>query len=141
MADAFDARDFMERYFASMWDLAQAGPDALREWETEDIRWELPWSDRVSEFNGIEQHHRVMSGMTSLLSHYEVRVSEFYPMENPNRVIVIAHGGGPTRDGREYRNEHPMFITFRDGKFAHVREYFNPLWTRELVEGAARADA
>jgi ketosteroid isomerase-like protein len=141
MAEAFDARDFIERYFACMWDLSQAGIEELRQWETDDIEWELPWSDAFPVFHGLEQHHRVLSGMTSRLSHYEIRMTACHPTDDPNKIIVLAQGGGPTRDGREYRNEHVMFITFRDGKIAHVKEYFNVLKTRELVEGAPRTDA
>jgi uncharacterized protein len=141
VAEEFDAREFIERYFAAMWDLSQGGIDELREWETEDIVWELPWSERLPLIDGLEQHHRVFSGMTSQLAHYEIRVLHFYPTPDPEKVILIAEGGGPTTDGRTYRNEHPMFITFRDGKIAHVREYFNTVWTRELFEGAPRADA
>jgi ketosteroid isomerase-like protein len=137
----FDARDFIERYFAVMWDLSQQGIEALREWEADDIVWELPWSESFPEFRGLEQHHQVLSGMTSRLAGYEIRATDVYETPDPNEVIVIAQGGGPTRDGRDYRNEHIMFMRFRDGKVAHVREFFNVLKTRELVEGAPRADS
>ena len=132
MADAFDARDFIERYFARMWDLSQGGVEALRQWETEDVRWELPWTEGFAGFNGLDEHARVLGSMTNYLSHYEVRMTSFYATDDPERVIIEAVGGGPTVDGREYRNEHVMFMTFRDGKVAHVKEYANPLATREL---------
>lgn len=135
MDDNFDAKDFIERYFASMWNLSQAGVEALGEWETEDITWELPWTEGFSGFQGLEQHEQVLRGMTKFLSHYSITAEELHRTEKPNEVIVIAKGGGPTPEGRTYTNEHVMFISFRDGKIAHVREYANPLATRALRGG------
>ena len=135
MDDNFDARDFIERYFARMWDLSQEGVEALREWETEDITWELPWSANFPGFKGLEQHHQVLGGMTNFLTGYSITMSEFHQTEDPNEVIVVADGGGPTKAGGTYANEHVMFISFRDGKIAHVREYFNPLATARLTGG------
>lgn len=132
-SEAFDARDFMEGYYAGVWEMANGGVDAVREWEAEDIEYELPWSDRLKAFNGVQEHAKVLGFFTANLTSYEIRMTGFHPTADPNQVVVESTGAGQTVRGTEYRNDYVQFITFRDGKIARIREYFDPLRVRDLT--------
>jgi ketosteroid isomerase-like protein len=133
-SESFDARDFIERYYASAWELAKGDVDSLREWEVEDIDYQLPWSERLKGFTGVEEHAKVIRFLRDNLKNYEIRVTAFHETVDPNRVIVEATGGGETLSGKDYRNDYVQFITFRDGKIAQVREYFNTLAARSPTD-------
>lgn len=132
-SDRLDGREFIERYYANIWTAANMGVDALREWEAEDIDYELPWSDRVKAFKGVEAHAKMLEFFTSSLTSYEIRMTGFHPTADPNEFVIESTGTGRTVRGSEYRNEYIQFITLRDGKIARVREYFNPLAVRDLT--------
>jgi ketosteroid isomerase-like protein len=132
-SDAFDARDFLERYYEAVWDLAGGGVEALREWETDDIQYELPWSERLQAFQGLEAHAKVIGFLPLSLTSYEIRMTGFYPTADPNQFVIESTGVGQTIRGSEYRNDYVQFITFRDGKIARVREYFNTVKVKDLT--------
>ncbi len=131
--EAFDAREFIERYYAAIWELANGTVEALREWETDDIVYELPWSEKLQEFTGIETHVKVMSHLPANLKNYEIHMTAFYPTADPNEVVVESTGGGETMNGFDYRNEYVQFITFREGKIARVREFFDTIRARDIT--------
>jgi hypothetical protein len=141
MTDEFDARDFLRRYYAGIWDTATGGIDALGRWEVEDIDYELPWSEGPTVLRGIEAHARLLAGFAAALTSYEIEVRAIHATLDPSEFVIESTGRGRTRRGTEYRNDYVQFIALRDGKIARVREYFNPLWVRVLGGGHPREPA
>ncbi len=124
--EPFDAREFLERYFASIWDVLNGGVEAMRPWFVDDFYGETPWSASAPVADGIGAYAKIMAGFRPLMEHYEIRITEFHQTVDPNQVVVEARGGGPLVKGGEYWNDIILFITFRDGKMARQKEYFNP---------------
>jgi hypothetical protein len=132
MTDGFDARDFLRRYYDGIWATANGGIDALRRWETDDIDYRLPWSEGPTALRGIEAHAKLLAGFAAALTSYEIEVTSLHELGGPTEFVVESTGVGRTRRGTEYRNDYVQFIGLRDGKIARVREYFNPIWVRDL---------
>jgi ketosteroid isomerase-like protein len=126
-AAEFDARDFVERYFASIWDVLNGGVEAMRPWFVDDFQGETPWSTTAPVTDGIEDYARIMARFLPLMAHYEIRIARFHQTADPNTVVVEARGGGQLLGkDHEYWNDIILFITFRNGKMARQKEYFNP---------------
>jgi ketosteroid isomerase-like protein len=122
----FDARDFVERYFANMWEILNGGVEAMRPWIADDFQGETPWSRNAPTADGIEAYATIMSAFLPFVEHYEILLKELHETTDPNTVVVEAKGGGPLKSGGEYWNDIILFLTFRDGKIARQKEYFNP---------------
>ena len=63
-----------------------------------------------------------------------------------DRVAVEVVSAGDLKNGRQYRQEYHMLLTFRDGKIASVREYLdtqhaNDVWAAPLTEEELRRGA
>lgn len=126
-AQPFDARAFVEEYFASMWDLLNGGVDELRKWVAEDYHGETPYSPTAPVCDGVEAYAQIMAAFRPFLAGYEIRIERFHATTDPNVVVVEARGGGPLAEGGEYWNDIILVLTFKNGKLWRQREYFNPL--------------
>ena len=66
-----------------------------------------------------------------------------------DRVAVEVESAGDLKNGRRYRQQYHMLLTFKDGKISSVREYLdtqhaNDVWSAPLTpeeETAARLHA
>jgi ketosteroid isomerase-like protein len=60
-------------------------------------------------------------------------------MAEGDRVALEVVSAGNLKNGRQYRQEYHMLLTFRDGKIMSVREYLdtqhaNDVWSAPLTE-------
>jgi uncharacterized protein len=120
------ASDLLERHIQTL----VADP---AQWQTliaDDMVWELAYAPAIghpSRLAGRDEITRHVNWFLSAVENFrfiEPRISAF---ANPLEAVVQVKAEAlikPTR--RVYRQEYVMFLLARDGKIAHMREYFDP---------------
>jgi ketosteroid isomerase-like protein len=120
------ASDLLERHIQTL----VADP---AQWQTliaDDMVWELAYApaighpSRLAGRDEITRHVNWFLGAVENFRFIEPRISAF---ANPLEAVVQVKAEAfikPTR--RVYRQEYVMFLLARDGKIAHIREYFDP---------------
>ena len=107
-----------------------ADPAQWRTLIADDMVWELAYAPaighpaRLAGRDEILRHVTWFLGAVENFRFIEPRISAF---TNPLEAVVQVRAEAlikPT--GRVYRQEYVMFLLARDGKIAHIREYFDP---------------
>ncbi len=62
----------------------------------------------------------------NLFSHYAWKEPfEVHDMLDPNKFLLFTEGKGESKEGTKYHNKYVFFVTMRDGKIYHMRQYFD----------------
>jgi uncharacterized protein len=128
------AHRFFERFTAGDIDGALATM-------TDDATWWIPGKKERSPSAGLypkdkigRLFHRMLNALKNGLAMTVVSC-----IAEGDRVALEVVSAGDLKNGRHYRQEYHMLMTFRDGKIASVREYLdtqhaNDIWVAPLSE-------
>lgn len=112
---------------------------------TEDSTWWISGKKERSPFAGLypkdrigRLFHRILAALKTGL---EMKVISC--IAEGDRAALEVVSSGDIKNGRQYRQEYHMLLTFRDGKIASVREYLdtqhaNDVWTAPLTDEEVR---
>ncbi|WP_149137174.1 nuclear transport factor 2 family protein [Cupriavidus campinensis] len=106
-------------------------PEQWQELIADSIVWDLPYAPSLG-------HPLKLEGRESVLRHASwfvgaVRNFRFFDAivtatDDPQQAIARVRGEGLiAATGRTYRQEYVVFLTVRDGRIVHLREYFDPV--------------
>jgi len=116
--------------------------DDHQQWKNliaDDVVWELPYAPSLGHpgrLAGREAVVRHASWFISEVSDFRFDDARISALADPRESIGVVRATGRIRStGRAYEQEYVVFLTARDGKIAHLREYFNP------VQAAVAMDA
>jgi ketosteroid isomerase-like protein len=118
----------------------QAWQDAL----TDDIVWEAPFTEPPIKISGRRAVGEFFDWLIYNVPEFKTELDAVHFVESGNAYVVQVTGGGPTRDGDEYRQKYFSLITVRDGKIASFLEHFKVAETyrafgRDNFHGAIEA--
>ncbi len=107
----------------------------------DDIVVDLPYAPQ-HHTGKLDGKAHVLRFLTNIGVYFEgVKVGEpmIYETADPNVIIAEYPGSSTAKDtGLPYRQNYVAFVTVKDGKIAHIREYYNPVKvlvaTGEMVE-------
>jgi ketosteroid isomerase-like protein len=121
------AADLLQRHFETL--VADNG-----RWQTliaDDLVWELVYAPsmghppRLSGRSEVMHHVTWFLGAVENFRFYDLRVS---PLVDPEAAVAEVRAEGLIQStGRVYGQEYVVFLRARDGKIAHLREYFDPV--------------
>ena len=107
---------------------------------TDDATWWIPGNKERSPAAGLytkEKIGRLFGRMVGALKD-GLRMTVVSCIAESDRVAVEVESAGDLKNGRLYRQQYHMLLTFRDGKIASVREYLdtqhaNDVWSAPLT--------
>jgi hypothetical protein len=116
---------------------------------TEDATWWIPGKKERSPAAGLyskERIGRLFARMVGALKG-NLTMTAISCIAESDRVAVEVESRGDLKNGRLYRQQYHMLLTFRNGKISSVREYLdtqhaNDVWSMPLTpeeESTARA--
>lgn len=108
--------------------------DDNQQWQgliADDVVWELPYAPslghplRLEGREAVIEHAAWFIGAVKDFRFFDAVVT---PTADPHHAVarVRAEGLIPST-GRTYRQEYVVFLTARDGRITHLREYFDPV--------------
>ena len=134
------ATDLLEQHFKTL--VADN-----RQWQSliaDDLSWDLVYAPSLGHPARLAGREEVMRHVTWFLTavenfrFFDLRV---YPMaESEAAVAEIRAEALIKATGRTYRQEYVVFLRVKDGKIAHLREYFDPVRAGKAL-GAPISDA
>lgn len=108
--------------------------DDNQKWTTlihDDIVWELPYAPslghpvRLEGRDAVLRHADWFANAVTNFSFFDVRVIGTPDLD---QAVAIARAEGQIRaTGRTYSQEYVIFLTAKDGRISHLREYFDPV--------------
>ena len=125
MADFLDAklRNFLTN-------LVSSKHHDLLEMLTEDAVMEFPYHlpTTPTQLVGKQEISRFFAGFGDLLTLDEIRLVAAHQTDDPNVAILEYEGTGKaTQTGKPYQQKYITVLTFRDGRIAHWKDYWNPV--------------
>lgn len=93
----------------------------------------LPVPGLPAVVTGHEALHAVFGGLVASVSELGVTDVVFHQTDNPDVAIVEETMAGRLADGYEYRNRMCIRVTFRDGRIAHMYEYYGQFAHADLL--------
>jgi uncharacterized protein len=125
---------FFERFSASDIDGALATM-------TDDSTWWIPGKKDRSPAAGLYTKDRIGRLFHRMVAALEtgLRMQVMSCVAEGDRAALEVVSAGDLKNGRKYRQEYHMLMTFREGKIASVREYLdtqhaNDVWAAPLTE-------
>ncbi|WP_042879194.1 nuclear transport factor 2 family protein [Cupriavidus necator] len=116
--------------------------DDHQQWQNliaDDVVWELPYAPSLGHpgrLVGREAVVRHALWFISEVSDFRFHDAWISALADPRESSGVVKATGQIRStGRAYEQEYVVFLAARDGKIAHLREYFNP------VQAAVAMDA
>jgi ketosteroid isomerase-like protein len=108
---------------------------------TEDATWRIPGKKERFPFAGLYSRDKIGRLFKQMVDALEsgLNMSVVSCMAEGDRVALEVVSAGNLKNGRQYRQEYHMLLTFRDGKIMSVREYLdtqhaNDVWSAPLTE-------
>lgn len=108
--------------------------DAPTQWETliaDDIVWDLPYAPslghplQLDSRDAVLRHANWFAGAVKDFRFFDPVI---IATDDPQRAVARVRAEGRiSATGRAYRQEYVVFLTARDGRIAHLREYFDPV--------------
>lgn len=115
--------------------------DDNQQWQeliAEDIVWELPYAPGIghpARLSGRDAVIRHVSWFIGAVSEFRFFDAQILPAADPQQAVARVHAEGLIKStGRVYRQEYVVFLTARDGRIAHLREYFDPVQAALALE-------
>jgi len=121
------AADVLRRHFETFVD----DPEQWKTLVADDIVWELPFAPSLG-------HPSKLVGKDQVLNHvgwFVGAVESFKFFDLRIQTSTDAHAasaqvnaeGTAKQTGKTYSQEYVLFVSVRDGKLTHIREYFDPV--------------
>jgi uncharacterized protein len=96
----------------------------------DDIVVDLPYAPK-HHTGRMEGKAAVLRFLTNIGVYFEdVQIGDpkIYETSDPNVIIAEYPGSSTSKEtGLPYRQNYVSFVTVRDGKIVHIREYYNPI--------------
>lgn len=104
---------------------------------TDDATWWIPGKKERSPTAGLytkERIARLFQRMLDALDERGLAMQVVSCIAEDDRVAAEVVSSGDLKNGRQYRQQYHMLLTFRDGRIASVREYLdtqhaNDVWS------------
>lgn len=97
---------------------------------TDNVVVDLPYAPK-HHTGRLEGKAAVLRFLTNIGVYFEgVQIGDPKIYETPDpSVIIVEYAGSSTskETGLPYRQNYVSFVTVRDGKIAHIREYYDPI--------------
>jgi uncharacterized protein len=121
------AAEFFHRFTASDIDGAL---DTL----TEDATWWIPGKPETTPIAGLYSKERIARLFRAMLGRLTggLTMSVVSSIAEGDRVALEVQSAGDLTNGRSYRQEYHILMTFRDGKICSVREYNDTQHSHEV---------
>ncbi|MBF8706244.1 nuclear transport factor 2 family protein [Pseudomonas putida] len=96
-----------------------------------DIVWELPFAPSLGHPEKLVGREQVLNhvgwfvGAVESFQFHNLRIQQF-----TDPLTAVAHvkaQGIITETGKPYSREYVVFVSVREGKLTHIREYFDPV--------------
>jgi ketosteroid isomerase-like protein len=117
-------RETLERGLAL---LSAGDADAHNQLCTDDVLFELPYGDPPGRIEGRDAVRGYLAGALAIFS-MELTLTRVFDTDDPDVLIAeYSSVGSVSTTGNSYANTYIGVYCFRDGKFAGVREYYNPV--------------
>jgi ketosteroid isomerase-like protein len=106
----------------------------------DDIVWELPYAAGIghpTRLSGREEVFRHASWFVGAVADFRFFDLRLMAGENPAQAVAQVRAEGlikPT--GRIYQQEYIVFLDAREGRIAHLREYFDPVQAAKALDTA-----
>ena len=125
MTEPFDAklRNFLTH-------LVSSKHHGLLEMLTEDAVMEFPYHlpTTPTQLVGKSEIAKFFAGFADFLTLDEIRFVAAHQTDDPSVAILEYEGAGrATQTGKPYQQQYITVLTFRDGKIAHWKDYWNPV--------------
>lgn len=108
--------------------------DDNQQWQTlihDDIVWDLPYAPSLGhplQLDGREAVVRHANWFKGAVTHFRFFDIEVTASDDPHKAVARVRAEGRVPEtGRIYQQEYVVFLTARDGRIAHLREYFDPV--------------
>jgi uncharacterized protein len=128
------ALKFFERFTAS--DI-QGALDTM----AEDATWWIPGKPERSPSAGLYSKERIGRLFNRMIAALEsgLTMTVVSSVGEGDHVALEVVSSGDLRNGRQYRQEYHMLLSFKDGKIVSVREYLdtqhaNDVWSAPLTD-------
>jgi uncharacterized protein len=96
----------------------------------DDVVIDLPYAPK-HHTGRLEGKAAVLRFLTNIGVYFDdVSIGEpkIYETSDPNTIIAEYPGSSTSKEtGLPYRQNYVSFVTVRDGKIAHIREYYDPI--------------
>lgn len=96
----------------------------------DDIVVDLPYAPQhhTGKLDGKAHVLRFLTNIGVYFEGVEVGEPTIYETADPNVIIAEYPGSSTCKDtGLPYRQNYVAFVTVKEGKIAHIREYYNPI--------------
>jgi len=96
----------------------------------DDIVIDLPYAPKhhTGKLEGKEAVLRFLRNIGVYFENVSIGEPSIYETSDPNMIIAEYPGGSTSKEtGLPYRQNYVSFVTVRDGKIAHIREYYDPI--------------
>ncbi|MBC8065664.1 MAG: nuclear transport factor 2 family protein [Chlorobia bacterium] len=97
---------------------------------TEDVVVDLPYAPQhhTGKLDGKAHVLRFLTNIGVYFSDVQIGEPTIYETGDPNMIIAEYTGASMSKEtGLPYRQDYVSFVTVKDGKIAHIREYYNPI--------------
>ena len=108
--------------------------DDNQQWQgliADDIVWDLPYAPSLGhplQLDGRESVLRHVGWFVGAVKDFRFFDAVVTATDDPQHAIARVRAEGLiAATGRAYRQEYVVFLTARDGRIAHLREYFDPV--------------
>jgi ketosteroid isomerase-like protein len=96
----------------------------------DDVVIDLPYAPKhhTGKLDGKEAVLRFLKNIGVYFRDVAIGDPTVYETSNPNLIIAEYPGSSTSVEtGLPYRQNYVSFVTVRDGKIAHIREYYDPI--------------
>lgn len=96
-----------------------------------DIVWELPFAPSLGHPEKLVGREQVLNhvgwfvGAVESFQFHNLRIQQF--TDPLTAVAQVKAQGIITETGKPYSQEYVVFVSVREGKLTHIREYFDPV--------------
>lgn len=134
------ATSLLEQHFATLVN----NHEQWKELIADGIVWDLPYAPSLGhpdQLAGKEAVIRHAQWFISEVSDFRFFDAQVWALADPAMSAGVVRAKGLVRStGRPYEQEYVVFLTARDGKIAHLREYFNPVQAAVAFDAPVAVD-
>lgn len=96
----------------------------------DDVVIDLPYAPKhhTGKLDGKAAVLRFLGNIGVYFKDIEIGEPRIYETQDPSVIIAEYTGGSTSKEtGKPYRQNYVSIVTARDGKIAHIREYYDPV--------------
>lgn len=112
-----------------------------RQWQSlieDGLLWELVYAPSLghpARLSGREEVMRHVTWFLTAVEDFRFLDPRIYPMADPEAAVAEIRAEAMIKTtGRPYRQEYVVFLRCKNGKIAHLREYFDPVRAAKALD-------